>query len=308
MPISEAHTEHYRAHGYAIVDDFLTPDELNAAREELRELLPGWVEYCDGASRETPEMPQPRRRFGNQYQFPYAGTTLNQITTHSGLHQFAKEMANNVEMYCEQSPLTFKYQGHFGDVDQTMHCDHGNHTLAYPPNVPEYWQTAYLVYYTDVDLNHAPTAVCSWNHYPEKIRSPARYAPEERPEIYENEVEVTVPDGGMIIYSMRTFHRRTPFLKPGGRIGKFITYAPAAWKWLGIVGWSKEAIRPEFYKWIATATPEERTLLAFPAPGHRYWSAETLEGVSRRYPSMDMSPYLATAKLKPTEVSRLNGG
>ena len=92
--------------------------------------------------------------------------------------------------------------------------------------------------------------------------------------------------------TVRTFHRGTPFHADVGRVVAFITYAPAAWKWLGIVGWSKEAIRPAFREWIEDATPEERTLLGFPAPGHPYWDIdEVLEGVGGRYPGMDLAPY-----------------
>ena len=98
-----------------------------------------------------------------------------------------------------------------------MHCDYGNHTLAYPPDDPAYWQTAYLLYYTDVTENHAPTAVCSRKHYPEKILVPAHYTREQRPSIYDNEVKVVVPAGSLFIYSMRTFHRGTAFLADGGR-------------------------------------------------------------------------------------------
>ena len=142
-----------------------------------------------------------------------------------------------------------------------------------------------------MDEYHAPTAVCSWKHYPEKLRVPSTYTREQRPEIYDNEVKVTVKAGSLLAYSMRTFHRGTPFLADAGRIVAFVTYAPAAWKWLGIVGWSREAIRPAFREWIQRATPEERTLLGFPAPGHEYWTDETLDGVGGRYPKMDLSPY-----------------
>ena len=171
-----------------------------------------------------------------------------------------------------------------------------NHTLAYPPRDPAYWQTAYLVYYSDVDADHAPTAICSWEHYPERIRWPAHYSREERPALYEREVRVTVPAGALLAYSMRTFHRGTPFRADGGRIGQFITYAPAAWKWLGITGWSAQAIRPEFRAWIEAATPEERYAFGFPAPGHPYWTEETLDGVAARYPGMDMAPYRDAAR------------
>lgn len=291
MGIRQEHYEHYFEHGYAIVPDFLTRDELSQAHNDLRACLPGCVEYCLGETSDKPGDQPFQIRRANRFQFPYAGSMLNRITTHSALHDFAQHFAGGAKMYCEQSHLTYKHKGHAGDIDQGMHCDYYNHTLAYPPKLPEFWQTAYLIYYTDVTINHAPTAVCSWQHYPDTVRFPAFFSREQRPDIYENEEKVTVPAGGMLIYSMRTFHRGTPFLDEGGRIGMFVTYAPAAWKWLGIVGWSAQAIRPEFARWVAQATPEERTMLGFPEPGHRYWTAETLAGVSKRYPDMDMSPY-----------------
>ena len=292
MTFEQHHVEHYRRHGYVVVENFLTPAELDAARRELAELLPGWVEFCDDPTRGKPEKwdrPFPGRR--GYLNFPYRGTMLNAITLHPELRRFAAEMVGHDDLFCEQSNLHVKCQGHPADEDQVMHCDFGNHTLAYPPLVPEYWQTAYLVYYTDVDADHAPTAVCSWQHYPERIRWPAHYAREERPGIYDNEVHVTAPAGSLLAYSMRTFHRGTPFRADVGRIGQFITYAPAGWKWLGITGWSTEAIRPEFRAWIEQASPEERTTLGFPPPGHRYWTEETLSGVAARYPGMDMAPY-----------------
>ena len=291
MSIRLEHYEHYRKHGYAIVEDFLTQEILNTAYDELRDCLPHCVEYCLGETDKKPEDAALPQRRASRQMFPYPGTALNHVSLHPELRQFAAHFANYTEMYCEQSHLTYKHKGHAGDVDQTMHCDYGNHTLAYPPKIPEYWQTAYLIYYTDVSINHAPTAVCSWEHYPEKVRYPMFFSREQRPDIYENEVKVTVPAGGLLIYSMRTFHRGTPFLAEGGRIGQFVTYAPAAWKWLGIVGWSAQAIRPEFRQWVSKATTEERCLLGFPEPGHSYWTEETLEGVSKRYPEMDMTPY-----------------
>ena len=48
-------------------------------------------------------------------------------------------------------------------------------------------------------------------------------------------------------------------------------------------------------------SPEERTLLGFPSPGHEYWTPETLEGVAARYPAMDMTPYEGAMIEKNTE-------
>ena len=284
--ITEAHAAHYREHGYAVVENFLDHEELNGALADLREDLPGWVEYC-----EEPTRPPPGSDRAPSTMFPYRGDRLNAITMHPELRRFAAENVGHDDIYCEQSHLHAKYKGSRQDKDQVMHCDFINHTLAYPPMRPEYWQTAYLIYYTDVTADLAPTAVCSWCHYPEKIRWPNHYTREERPEIYDNERKIIVPAGSLFIYSMRTFHRGTPFRAVGGRIAQFVTYAPAAWKWLGIVGWSVRAKLPEFQQWIEKATPAERELLGFPPPKHPYWTEETLAGVSARYPEMDMAPY-----------------
>ena len=291
--ISEAQFAHYLEHGYAIVENFLDAEQLAGALEEWRQLLPGWVEYCLDPSRPKPD---DWRRKGRPlhlpaYRFPFPGEHLNAITLHADLIECASRAAAGSAMFCEQSHLNFKCKGHPADQDQAMHCDYGNHTLAYPPDHPAYWQTAYLLYYTDVTEGHAPTAVCARRHYPEKIIWPAFYKREQRPEIYDNEVKVVVPAGSLFIYGMRTFHRGTPFRAEAGRLAQFITYAPAAWKWLGIVGWSAQAIKPEFAAWVERATPAERELFGFPPPGHAYWTEETLAGVSARYPNMDMTPY-----------------
>ncbi len=285
--ITPAHIDHYREHGYVIVENFLSPEEVDGARADIDVVQPGWIDFClDPTIGKPHNWEQPFRS-----RFPFPGDHLNAITVHPELRRMAAELAGSDDLYCEQSDLSLKCQGHVADMDQSMHCDYLNHTLAYPPDDPAYWQTAYLVYFTDVTEAHAPTAVCSRQHYPEKILWPAMYSRTARPELYDNEVKVIVPAGSLFAYSMRTFHRGTPFRDNVGRAAQFITYAPAAWKWLGIVGWGSKAIRPDFARWIAVASLEERQAFGFPPPGHPYWTDETVAGVSARYPDMDMTPY-----------------
>tara|TARA_Y100001934_G_scaffold122474_1_gene149605 strand:+ start:327 stop:1217 length:891 start_codon:yes stop_codon:yes gene_type:complete len=290
--VTAEHIAHYRDHGFAVIENFLTAEELRGVREDLRAAVPGWVEYCDDPqAHPCPVDPGSVVGRADVTSFPFAGEHLNAFYLHPELRRFAALNAQTDDLYIEQANVLTKCRGHPRDMDQVMHCDYGNHTLAYPPDLPEYWQTAYLFYFTDVDDDHAPTAVCSWQHYPERLRVPGSFTREKRPELYEKEVKVTVPAGSVLAYSMRTFHRGTPFFADAGRIVGFLTYAPAAWKWLGIVGWSQEAIRPDFRTWIEAATPEERTLFGFPPPGHSYWTEETLEGVGARYPGMNLTPY-----------------
>ena len=291
MPITEEHINHFREHGYAIVENFLEPDELARARDEIEEYVPGWLGYAANPDGNRPEGWDQAPRSRRNLRFAFPGTQLNAITLHPELRRFAALMMGHDDLFCEQSDMSYKCTGHYADADQQMHMDYANHTLVYPPTDPAYWQTAYLIYYTDVDADQAPTAVCSYKHYADEIHWPPIYSREDRPELYDNEIKVTVPAGSLFIYSMRTFHRGTLFNKEAARVAQFITYAPKAWKWLGIVGWSEQAIREEFRTWVETATPQERELLGFPAPGDAYWCEETLAGVAARYPGMDMGPY-----------------
>jgi len=304
--ITPDHIDHFERHGFATVENFLTPEEIEGARSEIREIAPGWVEFCDDPSQPKPDnWEHPGISGLGSGRFPFAGTHLNAITFHPELRGFAAGQVGHDDIYCEQSNLNLKCKGSSNDRDQAMHCDFGNHTLAYPPKDPAYCQTAYLLYYTEVTERHAPTSVCSWQHYTEDILWPAMFTREQRPALYDNETSVTVPAGSLLIYSMRTFHRGTPFAAEVGRIAQFITYAPAAWKWLGIVGWPVEAIRPEFRTWIESASVTERTLLGFPRPGHQYWTNETLAGVAARYPGMDMGPYeTGVSDTRPHERQR----
>ena len=85
--IAEAHAAHYREHGYAVVENFLDRRELDGALEELRGILPGWVEYCEDPTRPTPVHPPEAR--ASTTMFPYRGDRLNAITMHPELRRFA---------------------------------------------------------------------------------------------------------------------------------------------------------------------------------------------------------------------------
>lgn len=290
MRITDTHIAHYREHGYAIIENFLTPAELADIQDEIDRFIPGWLDYAANPHGPKPkgwDQPMNSRR---KQRFPFAGDRMNGVTLHPELRRFAAINAGHDDLFCEQGDLTYKCRGHAADMEQQMHLDYSNHTLVYPPAGPKYWQTAYLIYFTDVDEDLAPTAVCSKQHYPERILWPTTYTSEQRTELYDNEVKATVPAGSVLAYSMRTFHRGTAFQKDGARIGEFVTYAPK-FPWLGIVGWPEQGVHKSFRIWVERASVAERALLGFPAPGDEYWTEETLDGVAARFPEMDLSPY-----------------
>ena len=61
-------------------------------------------------------------------------------------------------------------------------------------------------------------------------------------------------------------------------------------------------------RFIERASPRQREMLGFPAPGDRYWSEETLAGIAARYPAMDMSPYLEAVAMPPSRKQQLQEG
>ena len=73
MGFTEHHVQHYREHGYAIAENFLSQTELNRAREEIDSFIPGWLEYADsphGANRRVERIPRSRRTM----RFPFKGS------------------------------------------------------------------------------------------------------------------------------------------------------------------------------------------------------------------------------------------
>jgi len=291
MQFTSKHIEHYRTHGYVVVENFLTHDELTRAQQEIENIIPGWLEYAENPNKPMPDRLQDPPRTRRQNRFPFVGDQLNAITLHPDLRAFAAVNAGHDNLFCEQADLAYKYQGHRADREQLMHVDYTNHTLVYPTIDQQYWQTAYLIYYTDVDEGLAPTAVCTWQHYKDEILWPTSYKKHQRASLYDNEIKVVVPAGSVLAYSMRTFHRGTAFKRPGARIGEFVTYAPSNCPWLGIVGWPEQGDNHSFQGWVEKATVEERGLLGFPAPGDHYWNREALAGVAARFPGMDLGPY-----------------
>ncbi len=47
--IDQSDVDHWHQHGYVIIKEFLDPDELKAAQENLFQYLPTWQEYSERA-------------------------------------------------------------------------------------------------------------------------------------------------------------------------------------------------------------------------------------------------------------------
>jgi hypothetical protein len=150
-----------------------------------------------------------------------------------------------------------------------------------------------IVYFTDVTVDLGPTYVVSAELTRDLAVTGRRFtSKQDHPELYAAEKPATMPAGSALIYSMHTLHRGSAIkASEGVRFSQFIGYHTAGPAWLGSHSFQGAGGRPAMDQLLTRATPRQRQLLGFPAPGDPYWTAETLAGVAARYPAMDMAPY-----------------
>jgi len=284
--ISDEQVDHWLRHGYVVIPGFLTPQELAAARQNIARYLPTAEEYAAAAERYA------NLETGINFPAaPFVGDALNGIMTHPEIIAFVERALGTPEIALVQTGLAAKYGGR-PDEDQDLHLDYLNNDLLYPRDDGAFRQIPMILYYSDVTTETSPTYVVSQQHTGDEFLYPTHRTRQEHPHLYAHEQPMVCPAGSLLIYSMRTFHRGSAFrASSGARFVQFLVYAHAAYRWMGMNGWSTHGYLPTMRRLMETATVAQRGLLGVPPPGHPYWTAETLGGVAARYPGMDMAPY-----------------
>src|SRR5262249_26299130 len=155
-----------------------------------------------------------------------------------------------------------------------------------------------IVYYSDVTVDLGPTRVVPfgeaheyWRNVALADRDPfwlkASWTREEAPDLYGRERKVTVPAGSMLLYSLRTFHRGSASTASNGsRFTQHLGFHRSDMTWAGEKLLPLHGLRDELGQMLCRLSPRQRTVLGFPAPGNRYWTAATCAAVQRRYPNM----------------------
>jgi hypothetical protein len=309
MCITSDHIDHLREHGWVLVRDLLTPDELEQCRVDLRHYFPDPEKYAAA--------PERYRRLPTFISFPYAGTALNYASTHPEIISFVERILGTEEIQLGEALLQAKYAAGADEdpggtsPDETMHVDGwGQNQIVYPRDDGIFRQIPMILYYTDVDLETGPTYVVSQQETQDRPLLPeprddnpislSTFPRSDYPELYEREQVVEAPAGSLLIMSTRTFHRGSHVTATQGvRFVHFITYHAAAARWMRSQNWPFSAPRTdttEMRRFIVQSTPKQRAVLGFPPPGNEYWNEETLAGVARRYPGIDLTPYRAAAR------------
>jgi ectoine hydroxylase-related dioxygenase (phytanoyl-CoA dioxygenase family) len=287
--VTDEHVKHWQEHGYVIVENLLSVEELQAARENIAAYLPDWEEY-----QLTPH--RYRSLLGTsgwpKVEFPFVGDGLNRVTTHPELLALARRLLGTDHIILSHSNLRGKYAG-TGDYEQSLHVDYSNNTLVVPKNDAEIYDLPCITYYTDVTVELGPTYIVSQQHTRDLLPRKDRFLIREgHPETYAKEVPVVLPAGSTVIYSMNTFHRGSAMRATEGvRFSHHMSFLAAGARWAGQMSFQRSGGTPEMDHFLLHATPTERELVGFPPVDDAYWNDETLEGVAIRYPDMDMTPY-----------------
>jgi ectoine hydroxylase-related dioxygenase (phytanoyl-CoA dioxygenase family) len=285
--IDGKHVTELQRRGYTVIPGLLTPTEIAAARANMLLYFPSARELAATPQRYAAILEEAEYQ---QIEFPFVGDALNNMATHPRIISLVERLLGDREVLLSQSAIWAKYAG-TGSFEQPMHTDFEGNTLVYPRDDGVFRQVNMILYYTDVDETQGPTCVVPFGRKKESLWPPFRPRA-NYPELYRRERKILVKAGSLLVFSMSTFHRASEMLADDGvRFTHHLVYRSARYPFAGYNQWSRFGEKKEMRRFIEQASPRQREAIGFPAPGHAYWNDETLAGVARRYPKMDMGPY-----------------
>ena len=315
----------WREQGFVVVDDLFPAELLARTIADADEVFPAagspeaeaWNDFGSN----------------HQMEFPARSDAVNEMTLHLRLLTAVAQLlgVGVRELRLSQSDLWPKYgrarrSGVDRDNDdQRIHVDYPNHSLVHPPLWDSPEAVEVLVYLSDFEQSGGATAVVPRTGPDDPAyvwpivgtpgvgalpwlndrASAEAYLEREAPDVaawrsthlYPREVALHFGVGTVLFYRHDTWHRGTS-LRPGARrLAQNLTFRKAASEWISTLqaGWAWAMYRRSrgMEHLIARASVDQRCVLGFPAPGHAYWTPETLAAVEARYGSlgMDLAPY-----------------
>jgi ectoine hydroxylase-related dioxygenase (phytanoyl-CoA dioxygenase family) len=216
---------------------------------------------------------------------------------HDRMIDLAEQLLGITDVRLYQAMASAKYSGGALSDEQLLHADYATHTLVVPRDGPGYQQLETFVYLSDVTAETAATRVVS-RSLTEDVPVERTYLhPDEYGDLYAAEVPASAPAGSVLAYRPETFHRGVRITAPGAaRFMLHVSYKAACTDWLGSFGLPNAGEDMSWHRFVNRANERQLTLLGFPAPGHPYWTPQTLAGVAARYPKLDLSPWQNAAR------------
>jgi hypothetical protein len=283
--ISDETLERVRTEGFAVVEGFLTADELDAARAALFEIFPTPDDYFADPDAHARHV---RHQFAGLRPGPFPSWELNRLAFHPDLVDAAERFCGTTDLQLYKVELWAKYSGG-ADYDQPHHRDYGNHSLVVPRRDGRWPQLTTFTLLSDVTDADGPTKVI-----PRSIGDPVPFVPRELEmgDLVDEEVAVVGPAGSLLLYTTDVLHRGSAMTgERRSRFSLLADYSARGNPWMGKMSWPGLAPHPGWQELVERTTVRERDLFGFPPPGHEYWNEQTLADVQARYPGMDMTPY-----------------
>jgi len=276
-----------------MIEGAVPEEELAAAQRAVARLFPTAAQWRSAADDST-------RRWGTWDapwpEFPFRSRTLNRLVVGDTMIDLARQCTGSDDVRMYLAIATAKYAGQPSDYNQLLHTDFPNHTLTVPRPEAGYHQMETFVYLCDVDAGNGAT------HFVSRSRTAGieverhTLSLEEFGGLYETDTEASAPAGSIVVYRPDVYHRSVDFDDPGrARFMLHVAYRAAPVEWGGYQAWPFKGFSPEWHAFVAQATPRQLAVLGFPAPGHPYWTPATIDGVGRRYPGLDMTPWRQAA-------------
>jgi hypothetical protein len=286
-----------RERGYLVFEGFLGADELAAAQEALWLHYPRPEEYfADPAAHAWLATSQ----WDGLVMGPWRSWDLNRLAFHPDLLDLAERFLGSADLRLYDAELWAKYAGAV-DYEQAHHRDFGNHTIVVPKRSDPATQMTTWILLSDVGEQDGPTKVVPLSvgenvpHWPNTLDGSANdYVTNYLPAgaFADGEISVTGPAG--TLFSVRTdiVHRASRMTaERSARFSLLTNYDVWGPRWTGRVGWAAHSLSAEWGELIGRATPRERSVFGFPAPGDPYWDEQTLADTQARYPRADLTPY-----------------
>ncbi len=282
--------DHWDTHGFCRLPGLLSPGDLAAGLSELGRLFPTPEEFHHDVD---PGRNAPYRgdEYGGLVTFPFASVELSLLAVHPRLLELGRMLLRTPDIRIYSAEAWAKFTGAC-DYEQEHHRDFLNHTVVVPSDDPLSRNAEMFVFLHDTNEELGPTHVVSTALTDGLSLLPHCATRRDHPDLYAAETSAAGPAGTVLAYRGETLHRATNLTMGGGaRYTLHCSFRPARDEWVGRQGWGDRSFDPSWNPFVTRATPEQLELFGFPAPGHSFWTPQTLEGLKVRYPGLDTAPW-----------------
>lgn len=294
----------WRDDGFVVLPGYLPADVLEPAIGELGLMFPSGDDFHDGVD------PDRNARFvGDEFDgidsFPFASPAVSRVPVCDVLVGLASSLLGTPDIRLYSAEAWAKYEG-AADYDQDLHRDYLNHTVLVPSSDPAFQQVELFVFLCDVTEELGAPRMVPRSPATDALPAKPNFFPRHdttddeagfvsargRADLYADEVPATGPAGTVVAFMPQTVHRGSAITQPRGtRYTMHLSYRPASAEWAHRHAWADRSHDPRWYEFVSRSDARQLQLFGFPAPGHPYWTEQTLTGVAQRYPGLDMTAW-----------------